>query len=819
MSIQDRFSQLPVSEIANEVNASLALHPRLIVTAPPGAGKSTLLPLTLLECLTDGKILMLEPRRIAAKQVAQRMATMLGENIGATVGYRVRFDAKVSKRTRIEVITEGILERMLVEDPTLDGVEAVIFDEFHERSLSSDLTLALTREIQNVIRPDLKIIVMSATIDAESLARAIDARHLHSQGKCFDVRIVYGEDFDFKYCAQAVAGAVRKALREHDGNILAFLPGQGEILKCRDLLAETVDDVEILTLYGMLPPEHQQRVMMPAEGRRRIVLASPIAETSLTIDGISVVVDSGLYRTPVFEPSTSLSRLTTSRISIDMAIQRSGRAGRLMPGTCYRLWTKATESRMKENRQPEIESSDLSSMVLTSAAWGETDPQRLPWVTPPPSGHLKNAENMLLILGAIDDTGHLTEKGKRITQLPCHPRIASMLTEAESIREIACDIAALLEEKDPYCDDADADISTRITLLRQSSHNRMPAQWKRIENISDQYRRLVKAPHYSGNPTPEDIGRLVASAYPERIAMRDDRGHYRLAKGGNPISLHPSDNFARHEFLAIASMGSRIFLAAPVDRDFVMSQGKWMECVMWNSREGKAVAREELRLGLLTLASRPVKGDVHGLIVSAIAAAAPKEGFTMFDFNEEVQGLQLRIGVSSRWHPELEMPDVSTETILASAEEWLPMYIGNASTVQELHKINMRNVILGFLSFEQQQALDRIAPTYIKLPSGRNARIHYRRGAEVPIVSARLQDCFGMMKTPCVDEGRRQVLMELLSPGFKPVQLTQDMEGFWRETYFEVRKELRRRYPKHRWPEDPLHATYDITFGRSSRSD
>ncbi|MDE6549183.1 MAG: ATP-dependent helicase HrpB [Muribaculaceae bacterium] len=803
MSIRERFKQLPVAEIADEVNATLARHPRLVVTAPPGAGKSTLLPLTLLESITEGKILMLEPRRIAARQVAERMATMLDEKVGNTIGYRVRFDSKVSTDTRIEVITEGILERMLVEDPTLDGVAAVIFDEFHERSLSSDLTLALTREIQNIIRPDLRILVMSATIDAETLAKKIDARHLHSQGKCFDVKIIYGEDFDYNDCAQAVASRVRKAVSEHNGNILAFLPGQAEILKCRELLAENTEGVEVLTLYGMLPQEQQQRVMMPAADRRRIVLATPIAETSLTIDGISVVIDSGLHRTPVFEPSTGLSRLTTTRISMDMATQRSGRAGRLMPGTCYRLWTKATESRMKESRQPEIESSDLSSMVLTTAAWGETDPQRLPWVTPPPSGHLKNAGKLLRMLEAIDDAGHLTEKGKRLSQLPCHPRIASMLAEAGKMREIACDIAALLEEKDPYRDESDADISTRIALLRQNRNGRMTAQWKRIDNISAQYKRLVKAPHYSGNPSPEEIGRLIASAYPERIAMRDNRGHYRLAAGGNMVSLHPSDDLASHEFLAVASMGSRIFLAAPVDKEFVMTQGKWTECVMWNSREGKAIAREELRLGLLTLATRQMKGDARTLIASAVADAAPKEGLTMFDFNDDVQSLQLRIAVSSGWHPELELPDVSTETVLDSADEWLPMYIGNASTVQELRKIDMRNVILSFLNYDQQQALDRIAPTHLKLPSGRNARIHYRRGAEAPIVSARLQDCFGMMKTPCLDEGKRPVLMELLSPGFKPVQLTQDMEGFWRETYFEVRKELRRRYPKHRWPEDP----------------
>lgn len=522
--IRGKYGDLPIAAIADDVQASLAEWPRLVVTAPPGAGKSTLLPLSLLEKMTEGKILMLEPRRIAARQVAERMAAMLGEKVGKTVGYRIRFESRISNETRIEVITEGILERILVDDPTLEGVEVVIFDEFHERSLSSDLTLALTREIQDIIRPDLKILVMSATIDANSLTRKMDARHIYSPGKCFEVKTIYGEDFDFKDCASAVATAVKKALRAHDGNILVFLPGQAEILKCRDMLIENNENVEILTLYGMMPHEQQQRVMSPIEGkRRRVVLASPIAETSLTIDGITVVIDSGLYRTPVFEPTTSLSRLTTARISLDMANQRSGRAGRLMPGVCYRLWTKATESRMKGSRKPEIEGSDLSTMMMTIAAWGEKEPMRLPWVTSPPPGHLANAKKLLGMLDAIDSDGRLTEKGKRMSQLPCHPRIASMLTEAGAMKGIACDIAAILEEKDPLSDEQNADISTRIAILRQYRNRKMPAAWKRIDNISTQYRRLVNTPHYSGNPTSEEIGKLIALAYPERIAMRDEK--------------------------------------------------------------------------------------------------------------------------------------------------------------------------------------------------------------------------------------------------------------------------------------------------------
>lgn len=805
MTIKERFIEYPVSQVADEVCASLAEHSRLILTAPPGAGKSTLLPLVLLEKIPEGRILMLEPRRLAARQVAMRMAAMLGEEVGQRVGYRVRFDSRVSDATRLEVITEGVMERMLIDDPTLEGTAMVIFDEYHERSLSSDLSLALVREIQGVLRPDLQILVMSATIDGGALSKALDAPYIHSSGRCHNVEIINGDDYEFAECAQAVARQVAKAFRTHDGNILAFLPGQAEILRCQEMLEGKLENAEILTLYGNMPMELQHRVMRPAEkGKRRVVLASPIAETSLTIEGITVVVDSGLYRTPVYEPSKGLSRLVTARISHDMATQRAGRAGRLMPGTCYRLWSKGTEARMKDCREAEIVSADLSPMMLTLGAWGERNPERLPWVTPPPVGHVAEARTLLRLLGAIDETGKLTAKGRDISRLPCHPRIATMLAEAGGLKGTACDVAALLEEKDPINDETDADLSTRIEILRQQRRGKMSGNWRRIDAIASQYRRLMKAQPSTEATAPEDIGLLLAKAYPERIAMRDGNDRYRLASGGPAIALHPMDDLARHEFLAVASMGPRIFLAAPVARETIEEQAEWKECAAWDSREGRAVVGEELRLGQLTLATRQPKGDAREMVCSAIAAAAPKEGLTMFDFNDDVKETQLRISVASEWHPELGLPDVSTERLLSTAGEWLPLYIGRASSAQELKKIDMRSVVMGMLSYEQQQALDRIAPTHLKLPAGRTARIRYRRGAEAPVVSARLQDCFGLMQTPRVDEGRRPVLMELLSPGFKPVQLTQDMEGFWKGTYFDVRKELRRRYPKHKWPEDPL---------------
>ena len=803
MGICDEYGWLPVAAIAGRVNESLQANPRLVVTAPPGAGKSTLLPLSILEHIPSGKILMLEPRRIAARQVADRMADMIGQRCGETIGYRVRFETRVSSDTRIEVITEGILERMLVEDPTLDGVSAIIFDEFHERSLSSDTALALTLEVQSLIRPDLRIVIMSATIDAEQLCRSIDSPHIHSPGRMHDVEIIYGEDFDMRDCAEVTARAVRRAHREQTGDILAFLPGQGEITRCAELLADSLPATDIIPLYGQLPPDQQRKALTPSSnGRRRIVLATPVAETSLTIEGITCVIDSGLCRTLQYDPSSGLSRLVTTAISLDMARQRAGRAGRLGPGKCYRLWSRAAELRMSECRQPEILSADLAQTRLSIAAWGESDPAGLPWVTPAPAGHWLHAASLLRGLDAIDQGGRITRHGKRLSGLPCHPRIARMLCEAADRRlaPLACDIAALLEEKDPLNAAGDADTATRIDLLRRQRAAKSSGRWRRIDDIAAQYRRIVRCETDNAPVIPEDAGMLVATAYPERIAKRADDGRYRLA-GGEYVSLDADDPLSRHDWLAVAAASKRIFLAAPIDISAVASMGREMETVVWDNRAGRVTARKELRIGVLVISSSQLDSRRSDAIAEAICAAAPKYGLTMFDFNDDVQRLQTRIATVADWHPEMHLPPVDTDSLLSSARDWLPMYLGKASTLQELRKIDICEVIWGNVGYDDRISVERLAPATLRLPSGRNARIDYRRGADAPIVRARLQDCFGLWETPRLDDGRRPVLMELLSPGFKPVQLTQDMKGFWQSTYYEVRKELRHRYPKHAWPE------------------
>ena len=812
-SLQPYLRQLPAAKISDRLNLLLHSEQRVVVTAPPGAGKSTLLPLTMLQQLpSEGKIVMLEPRRIAARQIATRMASMLGEPVGKTVGYRVRFETKVSRDTRIEVVTEGILTRMLVEDATLDGIDIVVFDEFHERSLASDTALALTREVQQLLRPELRLVVMSATIDASTLCAALQAPLVESEGRMFDVEIRYGEEADERNCAEVAARTVVQAHREHEGDILVFLPGQGEIIRCCELIGDALGATSLCPLYGMLPPEEQSRAIAPSPpGQRKVVVATPVAETSLTIEGVRVVVDSGFCRTLVYQPRNSMSRLETVRISMDMARQRSGRAGRVAEGICYRLWTKATELRMEQCRKPEILDADLAPVALDIAAWDGARMTSLPWLTPPPAAHLSQAESLLRALGAIDSHGAITTHGRRLQQLPCHPRIAQMLVLAENAEQqaLAADVAAILEEKDPMPSDTDADLNSRIVALREARGKHSKGRWQRLADIARQYRQMVGCRREdAAMPDSHLTGWLIAGAYPERIAMADGHGRYRLASGGY-VQIDDRDELSACNCLAVAEMGSRIFLASPVDEGDLKRLATRYERIEWDSRQGRVVAQQEWRIGSLVLQSQPIAGDpdLQEQRTRVICEAAPKEGLSMFDFNaDEVQRLQQRVAAVAHWHEELGLPDLSAASVLARAEEWLPFYIGKASTTAELKRIRLDEALWSLLSYTQQQAVERLAPTHIQVPTGSRIRVDYRPGAEAPVVSVRLQECFGMTDTPRVDDGRRPVLMELLSPGFKPVQLTQDLRSFWQTTYFDVRKELRRRYPKHHWPDNPLEA-------------
>ena len=871
--ITKKCASLPASLIADDVNSTLQTHHSLVITAPPGAGKSTLLPLTILSSLGDGeKILMLEPRRLAARQIAERMAQILGETVGETVGYRVRFESKVSKRTRIEVLTEGILTRMLVDDATLDGVSIVIFDEFHERSINSDLALALTRQAQQIIRHDLKIVIMSATIDACGICAALKAPLIESEGRMFPVELHYAdEDTDPRDIAAVAASTTIEALKKHEGDILVFLPGQAEIERCFELLSNsqhitisggalvssapttsqpitttTPQHLTIHPLYGNLSPENQRRAIAPsAPGERKIVIATPIAETSITIEGVRVVIDSGLCRQVVFDARTGLSHLQTVRISMDMATQRMGRAGRVAEGVCYRLWTKASEHLMAEQRKPEIEEADLAPMVLDTAAFGESDAEALPWLTMPPRAGVFKAKELLMSLGAIDENGNITPIGKRMAALPCHPRIARMILATTSLTtsppqgvhlsqvhqqhlttstshhnttSLACDIAALLEEKDPLSETGGTDLTLRLSALRAARRKGQPGRWQRIAKIAAEYRRMAHTDEDNRDPAPTEVGLLVAHAYPERIARSTNSiGGYRLASGAN-VQLNATDQQSAHSWIAIASLHSapgttgRVFLAAPLDPEDLNAEFvKEVDNISWDTKQGSVVMQREQRIGKLMLSEKPIHDADKEQVKSIVCEAMKKDGLTMMAWSEKaVEQVQRRVAQVAAWHPELALPDVSTEHLLSTAADWLPFYLEEGgrvkSSVQELRKLNLAEIIWNLLPYEAQQEVDRLAPTHIEVPTGSHIRIDYRTGAEAPVLSVRLQECFGMERTPCVDDGKRPVLMELLSPGFKPVQLTQDLASFWQGTYFEVRKELRRRYPKHYWPENPLEA-------------
>ena len=881
--ITKKCASLPASLIADDVNSALQMHHSLVITAPPGAGKSTLLPLTILSSLGEGeKILMLEPRRLAARQIAERMAQILGETVGETVGYRVRFESNVSKRTRIEVLTEGILTRMLVDDATLDGVSIVIFDEFHERSINSDLALALTRQAQEIIRPDLKIVIMSATIDACGICAALKAPLIESEGRMFPVELHYAdEDTDPRDIAAVAASTTIEAYKKHEGDILVFLPGQAEIERCFELLSNsqhlntsggalvsarllplararsapttsqpitttTPHHLTIHPLYGNLSPENQRRAIAPsAPGERKIVIATPIAETSITIEGVRVVIDAGLCRQVVFDARTGLSHLQTVRISMDMATQRMGRAGRVAKGVCYRLWTKASEHLMAEQRKPEIEEADLAPMVLDTAAFGESDAEALPWLTMPPRAGVFKAKELLMSLGAIDENGNITPIGKRIAALPCHPRIARMIlattnlttstsqgvhlsqvhqqhlttsTSHHNTTSLACDIAALLEEKDPLSETGGTDLTLRLSALRAARRKGQMGRWQRIAKIAAEYRRMAHTDEENRDPAPMEVGLLVAHAYPERIAHSTNSiGSYRLASGAN-VQLDATDQQSAHSWLAIASLHSapgatgRVFLAAPLDPEDLNAEFvKEVDNISWDTKQGCVVMQREQRIGKLMLSEKPIHDADKEQMKSIVCEAMKKDGLTMMAWSEKaVEQVQRRVAQVAAWHPELALPDVSTEHLLSTAADWLPFYLEEGgrvkSSVQELRKLNLAEIIWNLLPYEAQQEVDRLAPTHIEVPTGSHIRIDYRTGAEAPVLSVRLQECFGMERTPCVDDGKRPVLMELLSPGFKPVQLTQDLASFWQGTYFEVRKELRRRYPKHYWPENPLEA-------------
>lgn len=817
MSFNPYSIDLPVTDIINEVKSHLKNQNTLIVNAPPGAGKSTLLPLTLLDepWLAGQKIIMLEPRRLAAKTIAMRMADLWGDKVGETIGYRVRFENRVSATTRIEVVTEGILTRMLHTDNALAGVGLVIFDEFHERSIHADVAMALCREAQQILRPDLRMMVMSATLNMPQLTALLKAPVAVSEGRQYPVEVFYVGGQDEFLLPEVTARVIIKATKEHEGDVLVFLPGEGEIRKCAELLKRDLKDFAIHPLYGMLPQGEQYLAIVPNKfGKRKVVLATSIAETSLTIEGIKIVVDTGFGRVSRFDPKSGLSRLETVQISKDSADQRAGRAGRLSPGVCYRMWTAATHQRLAEHRTPEIMEADLAALVLDIAQWGITNIEQLTWLSPPPKASVTQALETLTNLNAIEN-GRITEHGKQLHQLACHPRIAHMLLKAKDDNAVAlaADIAAILEERDPLPKDSGIDINLRIEALRRArQNNSLGNKFTRIEKVAESYRRLLNAQPDNGVVDVFETGLLLAYAYPERIAFArpGNNAQFQLANGKYATAGH-RDDLAHEPWLAVAHMDTRdglgkIFMASPLNPKDLLPMVKEKQIITWDTRRGGLIATKDLRIGSIVLQSKPIPNPDESYLQEAISNAIKTEGEQLLNFDEKMQQLQNRILSLRKWNPNEGWPDVSTTTLLLTNSEWLMPYLNNIKKPDELKKIDLHDALLNSLDWNLQQSLNELAPQKINVPSGSAILVEYLPNGETPILSVRLQEVFGLADTPKINGGKISVVMHLLSPGFKPVQVTSDLRSFWNNTYFEVKKELQRRYPKHAWPDEPWEA-------------
>lgn len=805
---------LPITAIIPDVKLQLLKQNTLLVQAPPGAGKSTILPLVLMDepYLQGKKIIVLEPRRLATRSVAYRMAELLGEEIGERIGYQIRFENRVKSSNKIIVVTEGILTRMLQSDNALEDIGLVIFDEFHERSIHADLSLALCRESQQVLRPDLRILIMSATLNAQAINEQLQAPVLTSEGKQYPVDIFYAGDQDERLLPEITARLVLESAKKHTGDILVFLPGEGEIRKTAELLKPDANTFAIHPLYGMLPQAQQFAAIMPNKGgKRKIVLATSIAETSLTIEGVKIVVDSGFSKMQRFDPKSGLSRLETIQIAKDSADQRAGRAGRLSAGVCYRMWTPATQARLKSHRVPEILEADLASLVLDLFVWGIQDINQLFWISQPPAAHVAQAMDVLVQIGAIEN-GKLTAHGKQIHQLACHPRIAHMLLLAPNLaaKQLACDVAAVLEERDPLGRDAGIDINLRVEALRRARQNTMLSKgFSRIEKVAESYRRLLAIEANNEAYDVFETGLLLAYAYPERIACArlGNNAQFQLANGKIAAAGH-KDDLAHEPWLAVANMDTRdglgkIFLAAPLNPIDLRSLVKTVEVVTWDTRKGGLIASTDLRIGSIVLQSKPLAQVDKNVAVQAICKALQNEGKQLLDFDEQVTQLQNRILSLGIWNPEENWPNVCTESLLQNPASWLTPFLQDVKRIDDMKKIDLVQAILSMLPYEKQLELDRLAPAKMHVPSGSGIALMYFERGETPVLAVRLQEVFGLPDTPNINAGKTAVVLHLLSPGFKPVQVTSDLRSFWNNTYHEVKKELKRRYPKHAWPEDP----------------
>lgn len=813
----------PIAELLPGLLDSLAAHPRLVLEAPPGAGKTTQVPLALLDApwRGDGRILVLEPRRVAARAAAGFMARQLGETPGETVGYRIRFEAKVSSRTRIEVVTEGILTRLIQDDPTLDGVAAILFDEFHERHLAGDLGLALALDVQSQLRDDLRIVVMSATLDGEKLARFLDAPRLTSAGRSYPVTVAHFPARRDEPATAQLRRCVAEALEKHPGDLLVFLPGQREIADAQAALAEAAagHGAALLPLHGDLPVDAQSAALSPdPQGRRRIVLATNVAESSVTLPGVRVVIDAGLAREPRYDPNSGFSRLETVAISQASADQRAGRAGRVAEGWAYRLWPQS--QRLEPMRTPEIAQVELAGLALELAAWGEA---ALRFVDAPPSGALGAARELLQRLDALDADARITAFGRQLLALGTHPRLAAMLKAPRDPREtaLACDLAALVEARDPLRERRD-DLASRWQALAAFRQGRAPANANRgalaaIDAAAKQWRRRLRCDAAPPADAPAHLlGDVLVHAFPDRIARQHpaDPRRYLLANGRMARLFDDSALFGEPWLVAselrFEARDSLVQRGAPVDearlqRDF---PARFFEgdVVRWDPEARALVSRRERRFDRITLESKPAGRPDPALAAQALTDAVGELGLDALPWTEGLRQWRERVRCLREWMPELGLPDVSDDALLAGRETWLKPAFRGKARLDALGEEELGEALKSGLDWSLRQKLDTLAPRRITVPSGMERGIDYAHGA-APVLAVKLQELFGLADTPRIADGRVPVLLHLLSPGGKPLQVTQDLRSFWANTYPEVKKEMKGRYPRHPWPDDPWTAT------------
>jgi ATP-dependent helicase HrpB len=827
----------PIDHILPQLSAAIRQNHSVVVQAPPGAGKTTRVPLSLLDTIAPehGRILMLEPRRIAAVSAARWMAQTLGERVGETVGYAIRFDARKSDKTRVEVVTEGVLTRRLQADPGLEGTALVIFDEFHERSIHADLALALCLDVRKVLRPDLKILIMSATLDPGPIASLLgEAPVIVSPGEAFPVEERYLETGTGPL-SRRIAAAIKTALKETEGDILVFLPGSGEIRSAVKDLHEELQSAErgisLHPLYGDLPFEEQERAIQPSKDKRKIVLATNIAETSLTIEGVQVVIDSGLTRMLRYDPSSGMNKLVTASVSRASAEQRKGRAGRLAPGVCYRLYTRHDFLGMAPFTQPEILVSELSQPALELAAWGVSDPRDLTWIDEPPHPAWESGRQLLRDLGALDPSGKVTPTGKAMARLPLHPRLSRLMLKAAELDciRLGADLAALLTERDIFRHSPAArsyeglDISERIDALhrwqedRESGGTVDPSALRAVERTATQLMRMMSDARSSSPEQSEEhdmISRLLLSSFPDRICKRREDGGGRFVHAsGRGVRISPESRMVSSPYLIALAVDAGdkaegfVHIAAPISEALIRSdRGEYIAInrkLEWDRKEGRINAAIEERLETLLLSRQPFTptDDEAAPILCDVIRTTPGT----LTLGKEAKQFQARVKLMHRAFPEEAWPDLSNETLLRKPEEWLLPWLGGLRSAQGLAALHVLPALKAMLSREQLRSLEERAPLSIPVPSGGRAVLDYTDG-ELPVLAVKLQEMFGLADTPTIAGGRVKVLLHLLSPARRPVQITQDLKGFWNNAYQQVKKDLKGRYPKHPWPDDPWNA-------------